>query len=136
MTMNDIKEKLAKADADAVAKGAAVLHDLSPSAFLLRGLDLEESQYVVYILLSSKANVCDSQVFSSKGGEELKEDVAFGTSISGAETIDFTAKDSKMVWDSIDLYALCNGLPNQDLRSDTIDERSWRGERRNRRRGR
>lgn len=46
-TMNDIKEHLAKMEAEEVRKGAAVMHELSPSAFLLRGLELEEVQYVI-----------------------------------------------------------------------------------------
>lgn len=46
-TMNDIKEHLAKLEAEEVRKGAAVLHEQSPSAFLLQGLELEEAQYVM-----------------------------------------------------------------------------------------
>jgi hypothetical protein len=42
--MNAIKEHLAKLEAQEVANGAAILHETSPSAFLLRGLDLEDTQ--------------------------------------------------------------------------------------------
>jgi hypothetical protein len=43
-TTNDVKAQLAKLEAEAVANGAAALHETSPSAFLIQGLELEELQ--------------------------------------------------------------------------------------------
>ena len=42
--MNDITLKLAQEDAVEAARGAAVFHEVTPSAFVRMGLELEEQQ--------------------------------------------------------------------------------------------
>lgn len=45
-TLQDVRLELAKEDADAMVAGATQPHSTSPTAFLMKGLELEESQCV------------------------------------------------------------------------------------------
>lgn len=47
-TLQDVRLELAKDDAASSARGVVSLHDVTPTAFLTTGLDLEEQQYVLH----------------------------------------------------------------------------------------
>ena len=46
-TLNDIRLKLANADAQDAAQGKIIQHEVSPSVFIQLGLELEEHQWVL-----------------------------------------------------------------------------------------
>ena len=51
LTQAQVRQQLAEEEEKLIAGGSPVLHEISPSTFLLNGLDIEESQYVsIYFL--------------------------------------------------------------------------------------
>ena len=54
MTLKEIQLKLANEDALSASRGQHLIqHEVSPSAFLLNGLDLEDQQYVFFVRIDS-----------------------------------------------------------------------------------
>ncbi len=45
-TEHDVRLELVREEADSDARGELAIHDVSPSAFITAGLDLEEQQWV------------------------------------------------------------------------------------------
>lgn len=52
-TEADVRLNFAKLEAEQVARGIPTIHDVSPSTFIMAGLDLEEQQCVYFLLLFS-----------------------------------------------------------------------------------
>jgi hypothetical protein len=49
ITEDDVRYEYAQEEAEGARSGTQALHDVSPSAFMYIGLDLEAEQYVIYL---------------------------------------------------------------------------------------
>ena len=57
MTVTEVQEELARTEMRSRSLGAPILHETTPSAFLTAGLDIEESQYVIFLCIQYYADV-------------------------------------------------------------------------------